>query len=89
MTMDIDLTPELEDFVAEQIATGRYANADEVVHAALELLEKKQAHGAKLHDLRTALDEGDNNPDAPFDGEEIIVRGKERRARAEATEYDI
>lgn len=41
-TMNVSLTPELERFVAERVASGRYRSASEVVRAALRLLEKEE-----------------------------------------------
>lgn len=35
-----------EDFVREQIATGRYASASEVIRDALRLLEEREARKA-------------------------------------------
>jgi len=40
--MNVSLTPELEQFVAEQVATGRYSSASEVVRAALRILEEEE-----------------------------------------------
>ena len=37
-TMNVSLAPELERFVAETVASGRYRSASEVVRAALRLL---------------------------------------------------
>jgi antitoxin ParD1/3/4 len=41
-TMNVSLAPELERFVAETVASGRYRSASEVVRAALRLLEKEE-----------------------------------------------
>ena len=35
---NVSLTPENEVFIAERVASGRFANASEVVRAALRLL---------------------------------------------------
>ena len=52
-TMNVSLTPELERFVAEMVASGRYRTASEVVRAALRLLEKEEKeelhHEPRLH----------------------------------------
>jgi antitoxin ParD1/3/4 len=40
--MNVSLTPELEKFVADKVATGRYTSASEVVREALRLLEREQ-----------------------------------------------
>lgn len=39
--MNVSLTPELEKFVREKVATGLYNNASEVVREALRLLYEK------------------------------------------------
>ncbi|MEH1838218.1 MAG: type II toxin-antitoxin system ParD family antitoxin [Nostoc sp.] len=38
--MNITLKAEIEQFIQAQIATGRYANAEEVISKALKLLEE-------------------------------------------------
>ncbi len=39
--MNVSLTPELEKFVEDTVATGRYNSASEVVRAALRVLEQE------------------------------------------------
>ena len=39
--MNVSLTPEFEKFVSDQVATGRYASASEVVREALRMLEER------------------------------------------------
>ena len=47
--MNVSLTPELEQFVASKVATGRYNSASEVMREALRLLEEHdQARGAQI-----------------------------------------
>jgi antitoxin ParD1/3/4 len=46
-TMNVSLTPELERYVAERVASGRYRSASEVVRAALRLLEKEEGEGLR------------------------------------------
>ncbi len=40
--MNVSLTPELEKFVEDTVATGRYNSASEVVRAALRTFEQEQ-----------------------------------------------
>lgn len=40
--MNVSLTPELEKFVADTVATGRYSSASEVVRASLRILEEDE-----------------------------------------------
>ena len=47
--MNVSLTPELEQFVASKVATGRYNSASEVIREALRLLEEHdQARSAQI-----------------------------------------
>jgi antitoxin ParD1/3/4 len=40
--MNVSLTPELEQFVTDTVATGRYSSASEVVRSALRILEEEE-----------------------------------------------
>ena len=42
MTTGIPLTPQLENLVREQLATGRFHSVDEVMRTALLLLDEQQ-----------------------------------------------
>jgi antitoxin ParD1/3/4 len=57
---NVNLTAELDRFVATKVKSGRYENASEVVRAGLRTLEREeQQYEAKLAALRAAIDEGD------------------------------
>jgi len=61
-TRNVNLTDELDRFVAKKVKTGRYENASEVVRAGLRTLEREeQRFEAKLAALRSAIDEGDKS----------------------------
>jgi len=52
-TRNVNLTDELDRFVAKKVKTGRYENASEVVRAGLRTLEREeQQYEAKLAALR-------------------------------------
>jgi antitoxin ParD1/3/4 len=54
-TRNINLTEHFNEFVDQQISTGRYSNASEIVREALRLLEvHEQVREAKLKALRQA-----------------------------------
>jgi antitoxin ParD1/3/4 len=75
-TRNVNLTEELDHFVATKIKSGRYENASEVVRAGLRTLEREeQEHQAKLAALRKAIDEGDASGVARAD-----VFGRVRKA---------
>jgi len=40
--MNVSLTPELEAFVHQKVATGRYNSASEVIRESLRLLEEEE-----------------------------------------------
>ncbi len=46
-TMNVSVTPELQEFVAERVSLGTYSSASEVVRAGLRLLkaqERREEH---------------------------------------------
>jgi len=45
--MNVSLTPELEKFVSDKVASGRYTSASEVVREALRLLEEHEQSRAE------------------------------------------
>lgn len=61
-TRNVNLTEELDRFVAGKVASGRYENASEVVRAGLRALEEQERmFEAKLARLRDALVEGEGS----------------------------
>lgn len=70
-TRNINLTDALDRFVAEQVGSGQFQNASEVVREGLRLLKTQQAqHAAKLEALRKAVQEGWDSFDR---GEGVVV----------------
>ena len=58
-TRDVNLTPELDRFVAVKVGNGMYSNASEVMRTALRLLERdERGQEEKLAALRSAIDRG-------------------------------
>lgn len=63
---NVNLTPELDSFVSELMAKGRYQNASDVVRAALRALEREEREErAKVEALRVAIDQGLQSGVAP------------------------
>ncbi len=52
-----------EKFIQQEISSGRYNSASEVVRSGLRLLEESEAN-TKLKQLRLALFEGESSGDA-------------------------
>jgi antitoxin ParD1/3/4 len=68
-TRNINLTDELDEFVAAQIKTGQYQNASEVLRAGLRLLYAQEEERAfKLAALQVAIQQGiESGPAIPVD----------------------
>lgn len=78
----ISLSEHFNSFIEQQIASGRFSSASEVVRAGLRLLEREED---KLKALRLALQEGlDSGEPEPFDFDEFLT---EMHAEAD-TEQD-
>ena len=79
--MNISLTPTLENYLKQKVASGMYNSTSEVVREALRLLEDQDAmKSVKLNSLRQDLQSGidslDNGRSKQFDIEEIISKAK-------------
>ena len=83
MTMNINLTPQLEQMVREKVASGHYSSASEVVREALRLMEREdQFQAAKLAQLRRDIQDGlESGSAGKLDVDAVKRRG---RARLEA-----
>lgn len=46
--MSLSLTPEIEQRIAHKLNQGRYQSADEMILAALELLDKREQYLAEI-----------------------------------------
>lgn len=69
----IQLDPYFEEFIKDEIDSGKYDSVSEVVRAGLKLLEEKE----KLRALRSAIQEGiDSGIDEDFDSEQYLKRLK-------------
>jgi putative addiction module CopG family antidote len=77
----------LDEFVAQQLASGRYQSYDELVEEALRLLQEREAEADRIADkLRSAAERFKRGePGRPFDAEDVIRRGMERLAARDRT----
>lgn len=79
-SMNISLTPHLEDLVRAKVESGLYNSASEVMRESLRLLqERDQLREMRLDELRSEIQKGINSGSAtPLDIEDIKVRGRKR-----------
>ena len=84
MTMNINLTPQLEDLVRSKVTSGLYNSASEVVREALRLMEREdQMRAATLSQLRQDIQKGlQSGPAGELDIEDIKLRGRVMLAAA-------
>lgn len=82
MTMNVNLSPQLEDMVKQKVASGLYTSASEVVREALRLMEgQDRLRAAQLEQLRQDIREGlESGESMPWDAEEIKREGRQRRS---------
>ena len=70
----VSLDDHFTAFLTNEVATGRYRSASEVIRAGLRLLEERETRMAAL---RAALTEGEQSGEAePFDFEGFIAAKK-------------
>lgn len=87
MTMNINLTPQLEELVREKVSSGRYNSASEVIREALRLMEEQDRLRAfKLEQLREDVREGlASGPTTPWNAREMKSEGRKRLSVRRAT----
>lgn len=83
MTININLTPQLEAMVRDKVAGGLYGSASEVVREALRLMqEQDQLRAIKLEQLRADIRAGIESGSAgELDVPATKRRGRERLAK--------
>ncbi len=71
--MPITYSPEITDFIAEEMATGTYADESALMAEALEVFrELKQRHGELRQQIQQSLEDEKAGRIAPFDVNEIV-----------------
>lgn len=81
MTMNVNLSPQLEELVRSKVDSGLYTSASEVVREALRMMEEQdRIKAVKLDQLRQDIQEGLNSgPVTAWTPEEAKSQGRERR----------
>ncbi|MFG6433675.1 type II toxin-antitoxin system ParD family antitoxin [Roseateles sp. LYH14W] len=82
MGINVNLTPQLEDLIRAQVASGRYASASEVVGVALRLLdERDRVQQLGLDDLRRDVRAGlDSGASEAWNAGALKTNSRSRRS---------
>jgi len=80
MTMNINLTPQLEELVRQKVSSGLYNSASEVVREALRLMAAEdRLRAIKLDQLRRDIREGlDSGEATPWHVQKVREAGRKR-----------
>ncbi len=79
--MSSSFPPELQQFVRQELASGKYQSEEDMVCAGLQLLRDRDARLRALRqDVRPALEQLDRGEREPLDAESIKARGRKRLA---------
>ena len=96
VAMSIELTPEQQRYVEQQIATGKYPSESALVQRALEVLQRRDERLTELQagiargveDMKAGRYRTVSTPaEAEALAEEIKQRGRELRAKREQTAH--
>lgn len=79
--MSISLTPELEQFIQSQIASGKYASTEEVIIAGIKLLEERERiYKGRFEELKREIAIGVEQLEhgERIDGREVIEKLRQK-----------
>ena len=83
MTMNVNLSPQLEAMVKAKVASGRYTSASEVVREALRLMEQQdQLRLLQFEQLRRDIQDGLASGEAEAWNPKVIKAEGRRRLGA-------
>ena len=72
--MNVSLTPQLEQFIAKHVKSGRYQSASEVVREALRLFQDRDWRLAELRkEVQKGIDAAERGEVGPLDIDKFIA----------------
>ncbi|MDW6003976.1 type II toxin-antitoxin system ParD family antitoxin [Vibrio mangrovi] len=74
-TTSVTIGPQLDEFVRQLIASGRYGSTSEVVRSALRLLERQEKQTAALKNI---IEAGENSGECELSLHEIAASIKQK-----------
>jgi antitoxin ParD1/3/4 len=79
--MSISLTPELEQFIQSQIASGKYSSTEDVIIAGIKLLEERERiYKGRFEELKREIAIGVEQLERGerLDGREVIEKLRQK-----------
>ena len=89
--MSISLPPDIEEFIRDEVASGRYDSADDVLHEAIGILKVRQRQREELRtDIRAAVEQIENGDYFEYDNSSLReflneLKQEAHRAHQQAT----
>ncbi|MDF3124879.1 type II toxin-antitoxin system ParD family antitoxin [Rheinheimera sp. 1928-s] len=74
-TIRISLEPQFDEFIGKLIESGRYASTNDVIQAALRLLQQQEN---KLIALRNTVEAGENSGESELSLQDIASMVKQK-----------
>ena len=79
--MSISIPQDLQQFVQQEVASGKYRSEEDLLCAGLRLLrERERRLQALREDIKPALEQLDRGEGEPLDAESIKARSRKRLA---------
>jgi len=79
--MTIDIPPELEAYVQQELATGAYRTREELIRDALSVFrDLRERHETLRADVARAIAQAERGEACEIDIDELIARGTKRLA---------
>jgi antitoxin ParD1/3/4 len=86
MTLNVSLTPHLEEFVRQSVNSGRFLSANDLVGTALRLLEEQERERSlRLEALQREIQKGlDSGPAALLDIDALVRECQQQSGTTQA-----
>lgn len=78
-TMNISLPDKMKQWVEEQVATGRYANASDLMR---DVIRERQEKSAAIARLQREIDKGIASGISPLTPDQVFERAREKAIQA-------
>lgn len=78
-TMNISLPDKMKEWVEDEVATGRYANASDLVR---DVIRERQEKSAAIARLQREIDKGIASGISPLTPDQVFERAREKAIQA-------